>query len=71
MRNELFEFLINDYWKTTQIRNNLKGLSKEGDWLEAAKHFVYYAYERNVSGAARRYREIACDVLDRHLTGRS
>lgn len=63
---DLFELLIRDYWKNIHIQkfNSLSSLTGKSNWFKALIHFKDYAYERNISGAAFVYREIAGEVLE-------
>lgn len=61
---DIFQLLIQDYWKNIQERVSLAGLSEACHWYEALIHFKNYAYERNMTGAISRYREIADLVLE-------
>jgi len=60
---DIFQLLIQDYWKNIQERESLSGLIEESHWYDALIHFKNYAYERNMTGAISRYREIANLVL--------
>lgn len=61
---DLFDLLRSDYWKNIQKEfHSLGPLTGEEHWFKALIHFKDYAYERNVSGAAARYREIAETAL--------
>ncbi|HET9236142.1 MAG TPA: hypothetical protein VFO10_02755 [Oligoflexus sp.] len=70
MPRETLLFLIDDYWVNIKCRRSLNSLLGEKQYLNATLHLIEYAYERNISGAAKRYREIASDAVKRHLTGR-
>ena len=61
---DIFQLLIQDYWRNTQERESLSGLSEEAHWYDALIHFKNYAYERNMTGAISRYRQIADIVLE-------
>lgn len=58
----LFDILIRDYWENIQKMSSLNSL--KSDWFKALLHFKEYAYERNISGAAEAYREVANKVLE-------
>ena len=60
----IFQLLIQDYWRNIQERESLIGLTEECNWYDALIHFKNYAYERNMTGAISRYREIANIVLE-------
>lgn len=62
----LFSLLIRNYWENIHIYKltSLSPLRGESNWHEALIHFKDYAYERNISGAAFVYREIAGQVLE-------
>ena len=60
---DIFQLLIQDYWKNIQERESLSGLTEESHWYDALIHFKNYAYERNMTGAISRYRDIANLVL--------
>lgn len=60
---DIFQLLIRDYWENIQERDSLTGLSDSRHWYDALIHFKNYAYERNMTGAISRYREIADLVL--------
>lgn len=62
----LFDNLLKFYFHHIQGVTTISGMK----WLEAALHFKDYAYERNVSGAAKFYRDVADKVLKRHLKSR-
>jgi hypothetical protein len=61
----LFELLIRDYWQNIydQKTTSLEALKGEAHWFDALIHFKNYAYERNISGAAAAYKEVADEVL--------
>ena len=61
---DIFQLLIRDYWENIQERDSLIDLSEQQNWYEALIHFKNYAYERNITGASSRYREIADIVLE-------
>lgn len=61
---ELFDHLTTDYWENIQERSSLSGLLGEAQWFSALIHIKNYAYERNISGAASAYREIAGKILE-------
>ncbi|MDY6894580.1 MAG: hypothetical protein SVO01_04055 [Thermotogota bacterium] len=61
---DIFQLLIQDYWRNIQKRESLTGLSEECHWYDALIHFKNYAYERNMTGAISRYKEIADIVLE-------
>ena len=63
--------LITEYWTNVQPREfrSFGSLIGKRNWFTALKHFKNYAYERNVSGAANRYRQIAEKAISCLQTG--
>ena len=61
---DIFQLLIEDYWANIQQRKSLIGLSEACDWYNSLIHLKNYSYERNITGATSRYKEIANLVLE-------
>lgn len=61
--NDIFQLLIKVYWVNIQGHDTLTSLSEESHCYDALIHFKNYAYERNMTGAISRYRQIADIVL--------
>ncbi len=61
---DLFELLTRYYWENIQEMDSLSSLTGESKWFDSLIHLKDYAYERNISGAASFYRNIASRVLE-------
>ncbi len=61
----LCNLLIADCWENVHPREfrSFSSLTGKENWFTALRHFKNYAYERNVSGAARQYREMAAEAI--------
>jgi len=68
-RKDLFKLLVKDYWENIQGLNAKTFAGLKEQWFEALIHLKNYAYERNVSGAASVYREIADKALGNKALG--
>jgi hypothetical protein len=71
MIKNLCDLLITDYWQNVQPKEfqSFSSLAGKENWFTALRHFKNYAYERNVSGAAARYRQIAEEAIACMRTG--
>lgn len=70
IRNVIY-LLIEDYWKNVQGGKlcSLAPLTGKENKFAALIHFKEYAYERNISGAASVYKEVADNALSFLETG--
>jgi hypothetical protein len=66
---DLFYLLVKDYWENIQKLCSLSSLTGKENRFTALIHFKDYAYERNISGAASVYREVAGVALSCLQTG--